>query len=185
MPTHKTITHAHAQGERNIEDEVMNQVQSGRVAMKPRWYFVSGALLGYFGLVSLFIVAAFLVNILLFSLRIHGPMSQWRFEYMLGRLPWWLALFAIGSVTGAVYLLRRYDFSYRKNFRLIAVAFISSVILAGWIIDTSGLNDVWSRGEGPMRRFYRQLDISDYSEAQQSPLRDGSQRRMKFMREGQ
>jgi hypothetical protein len=54
----------------------------------------------------------------------------------------------LGMVIG-IWLLRKYDFSYKINFKLLIIGLIASVIIAGWVIDATGLNDYWlHRGQG-------------------------------------
>lgn len=125
--------------------------------MKPRWYFVLGSLLMMAGFVSLTIGAVFLTNITLFLLRQHGPMGQWRLQTMLDSFPLWVPLLAVAGITLGIVMLRKYDFSYKKNFWLIVAGFIVSIVLAGYILNYLGLNDTWFR-QGPMRRFYRQIE---------------------------
>lgn len=135
----------------------MAKVKSKEILMKPRWYFVLGSILTLIGLVGFSIGAVFLVNVTLFLLRRHGPMGQWRLQLMLSSFPWWIPVLAIVGVIVGIWLLKKYDFSYRKNFPLIIAGFILSIVLAAFILDYVGLNDLWSR-QGPMRRFYQQIE---------------------------
>lgn len=137
----------------------MSKVRTEQVSMKPRWYFVLGSGLAVASLTASVIAAVFATNLVVFLLRQHGPMGQWRFQQMLGSFPWWIPILAIMSAILGVWLLKRYDFSYRKNFSLILLGLIVSIILAAIILDQSGLNDAWSR-RGPMRRFYQRLNQS-------------------------
>ena len=57
-------------------------------------------------------------------------------------------------------MLKKYDFSYKKNFHLIIIGIITSIIIAGLFIDYLGLNDVWSH-QGIMRRLYQQSENSN------------------------
>jgi len=125
--------------------------------MKPRWFFVVGSLLMMAGLVGLSIGAVFLTNITLFLLRQHGPMGQWRLQVMLDNFPLWVPVLAVAGIVLGIVLLRKYDFSYKKNFWIIISGFIISIILAGFVMDYLGLNDVWSR-QGPMKRFYQEIE---------------------------
>ncbi len=135
----------------------MAKVKSNEISMKPRWYFVLGSLLVMVGLVGLSIGAIFLTNITLFLLRQHGPMGQWRLQTMLTSFPLWVPILAIGGIVLGIVLLRKYDFSYKKNFWVIIAGFVISIFLAAFVIDYLGLNDIWSR-QGPMRRFYQQIE---------------------------
>ena len=141
----------------DFEKEVMSKVTSGQITMKPKWYFVLGSVFSIGGLAALSVASVFLVNIIMFSLRKHGPMGQWRLEAMLESFPLWIPILAILGISLGVWLLKKYDFSYKKNFLVITAGFIASIIIAGFVIDQLGLNDVWSR-RGMMRKFYQGIE---------------------------
>lgn len=156
----------HVKTHNTVEDVVMEKIRSGKVSMKPRWYFVMGSLLMSIGIIGISIGAIFLTNISLFLLRQHGPMGEWKLQLMLQSFPWWIPILAgIGVVIG-ILLLKRYDFSYKKNFRVTILSFITLVILAAILIDILGLNDTWFR-QGPMRGFYQSIEMNE----SQTPLR--------------
>ena len=136
----------------------MSQVKSGQITMKPRWYFVIGSLLLFGGVVALSVGAVFLVNLTVFSLRSHGPMASWRLQLMLESFPWWAPALAATGVILGVNLLKKYDFSYKKNFKLIIISFVLAVLATGFMLDKLGLNDYWQR-RGRMRQIYQHLDV--------------------------
>ena len=141
----------------NFEKTVMAKVRSNKIAMKPKWYFISGSVLVATGLICLSVMSIFLTNLILFLMRRHGPMAQWRFEQILTSLPVWIPLLAIFGTVSGILVLKKYDFSYKKNFMLIIIGFVLSIIMAAFIIDYLGLNDLWSQ-RGPMKRFYQQIE---------------------------
>ncbi|MDD5681359.1 MAG: hypothetical protein PHI59_09000 [Candidatus Omnitrophica bacterium] len=141
----------------DLEKAVMAKVKSNEISMKPRWYFIAGSFLAMAGLIGFSILAIFLTNLTLFSLRQHGPMGQWKLQLMLTNFSWWIPIFAILGIVGGIWLLKKYDFSYKKSFWFIIFGFIISIILAAFILDHSGLNDTWSR-QGPMRRLYQKIN---------------------------
>ncbi len=141
----------------HLEETIMEKVKSNEISMKPKWYFVVGSILTVTGLVGFSIGAVFLTNLTLFLLRRHGPMGQWRLEQLLTSMPIWIPILAVVCIVIGIWLLRKYDFSYKENFKLIIFGFILSVVLAAFVIDQLGLNDTWSR-QGPMRRFYPRAD---------------------------
>ncbi|MBU1033695.1 hypothetical protein KKI22_01965 [Patescibacteria group bacterium] len=138
----------------NLEKTVMTKITTGAINMKPRWFFVLGSISMILGLVSASIGAIFLMNLIFFLLRQHGPMGEWRLQLMTENFPWWILLFAVGGIVSGIYLLKKYDFSYKKNFSLIAGVFVIALILAAFLINLTGINDLWSR-QGSMRRFYQ------------------------------
>lgn len=125
--------------------------------MKPRCYFWFGSALLFSALIGFSLVAVFLINLTIFSLRQHGPMGQWRLELMLASFPWWLPPLVVFGAAGGIYLLKKYDFSYRKNFLFIVLGFILAIVTTAYLIDHFGFNEAWSR-RGSMRRFYRQIE---------------------------
>jgi hypothetical protein len=140
----------------DFEKAIMSKVKSNELIMKSHWYFVAGSVLTFIGFVTFTIVAVYLTNLMLFLLRKHGPMGQFRLEQILNSFPWWIPIFAIVGTIGGILFLRKYDFSYKKHFWLIIAGFFLSIILAAFLLDYFGLNDAWSR-QGPMRGFYHQL----------------------------
>ena len=139
----------------NITDNIMNQIREGRVKMRPKAYFVFGSLLVLGGLVASVVTSVFLVSLTRFALRSHGPMGQYRFEQLLSSFPWWAPILAIVGLVIGIWFLRRYDFSYKRNFWIVIIGFVMAILIAGWVIDMSGLDEVWLR-QGPMRGIMRQ-----------------------------
>lgn len=128
----------------------MGQIHFGKIKMKPKIYFVVGSTLTFFGLVFSIITSVFFVGLVRFSLRIHGPMGQFKLDQMVSNFPWWTTIFAILFLTIGIWLVRQYDFSYKKNPLIIIIGFILAIVFAGWIIDMTGLNERLIQ-RGPMR----------------------------------
>ena len=72
-----------------LEEKVMSQVKTGKISMKPKWYFAVGSLLLFSGVVSLSVGAIFLINLTIFTLRKRGPITCWRLQTMIENFPWW------------------------------------------------------------------------------------------------
>ncbi len=138
-----------------LEEAVMTQISNNEISMKPRWYFLLGSLLMSAGLLGLSIGAIFMLNLSFFLFRQHGPMGQWRLQLMLQTFPWWIPALAVFGMVAGIYFLKKFDFSYKKNFSAIVLAFIATIILAAFLIDVTGINDTWF-GKGPMRGLNRQ-----------------------------
>lgn len=135
----------------------MERIKKEKINMKPKWYFWLGSLLMFAGLIGLTMVSVFFVSLIAFSLRSHGPMGAIRYQQIISSFPWWAPIIVItGLVTGPI-LLRKYDFSYKKNFLFIIFIFISAVLVTGILIDILGFDNLWIK-RGPMRRFYQQYN---------------------------
>lgn len=140
----------------HMEETVMQKIKSGQIEMKPKWFFVLGSAFATVGLISFAIGAVFLINLTVFLIRKKGP-GIGRLNFMLESFPLWIPLFAVLGIVLGVWLLKKYDFSYKKNFRLIIAGFIASILLAAFAIDYLGLNEIWSKG-GAMRKFYQRIE---------------------------
>lgn len=142
-----------------IETIIMEKIKTEEVKMKPKWLFIVGSVLAIAGLIGLTIGATFLTNLTIFLLRKRGP-GYGKLELMLEGFPLWVPILAVFAVILGIWLLKKYEFSYKKNFLLIIFIFIFSIIIAGFLIDKTGLNTVWSH-KGAMGRFYQQLEDGD------------------------
>ena len=133
----------------------MDKIHHGKIKMRPRVYFVIGSFFTFLGLLASILTSIFLVGLMRFFLRTHGPMGEYRLEQMLSIFPWWVPVIAILGIVIGIWLLRRYYFSYKINFKVMVIGFVVAIIVAGWIIDTTGLNDTLFR-QGPMQGIMRQ-----------------------------
>jgi magnesium-transporting ATPase (P-type) len=135
---------------KNITEDIMNQIEQGKIKMKPRVYFIVGSILTFIGLVSSLIVSIFLFGLIRFSLRTHGPMGEYRLDQIMSNFPWLTIVFAIVGLVLGVWLIRQYDFSYKIKTWFVVMGFILAVMVAGWVIDSVGINDTLFQ-RGPMR----------------------------------
>jgi hypothetical protein len=140
----------------NISSIVMDKIHKGQIKMRPRVYFIIGSIFVIMGLVASSVTAIFLVSLTRFMLRTHGPMGEYRLEQLLSSFPFWVPFVAILALILGVVFLRRFDFSYKKNFWFLILGFVLAIFFTGWIIDMAGFDDVWFR-QGPMRGMMRNI----------------------------
>jgi len=140
---------------KNITDNIMDQIHEEKIKMRPRAYFIIGSVLTFVGLVSSLLVSVFLVGLIRFSLRSHGPMASYRLDQILSNFPWWAPALAVVGLVIGIWLLRKYDFAFKVNFKAVIIGLVFTIIIGGWVVDVVGLNDVLSR-RGPMRGMMRQ-----------------------------
>jgi hypothetical protein len=145
-----------------ISGEVMGKIHDKHIQMRPKIYFIIGSIFVFLGMVFSVIASVFLVSLTKFALKTHGPMGEYRWEQLLSSFPWWAPILALVALIIGVLILKKFDFSYKRNFTLIVIGFIASVIVAAFVIDSLGFNEIWSR-QGPMRRLYQQIDTQNTS----------------------
>src|SRR3989344_4005823 len=146
----------------NIKNNVMAQIKGGKITMHSKAYFVIGSIFLFVGLIALFILSVFLINIMFFILKAHGPMGQYRLELLISNFPWWAPLFSILGIILGIWILRKYDFSYKKNFLLLVILFIGAIVFTGWLMDATGIDNIWfKRGpmQGIMKRYIQGNNI--------------------------
>lgn len=132
----------------------MDQIHNEKIKMRPRIYFLVGSAATFIGLASSVVVSIFLVGLMRFFLRSHGPRGSQRLDQILSSFPWWMLVSAVLGLIVGVWLLRKYDFSFKINFKLVILGFILAIIVGGWVVDIIGLNDILVR-RGPMQGIMR------------------------------
>ncbi len=148
---------------KDVTGTIMDKIHGGEIKMRPRVYFVIGSLLTFTGLVLSILTSIFLIGLVRFSLRAHGPMAEYRLEELLSRFSWWGPICALLGLVIGIWFLRRYDFSYKINFKVIIIGFIAAIVVAGWVLDMTGLNDVLFH-QGPMRQYLQENSLQSSSD---------------------
>lgn len=139
----------------SITNNVMKKISSQKIKMKSRWYFFLGSLALLISLIGVVFLSIFSISLITFSLKTHGPMGAIRYQEIISNFPWWALPTTFISLTISIFLLKKYDFSYKINFLTLGVFFIAAIILSGVLIDLLGLDNLWMK-KGRMRRFYKQ-----------------------------
>jgi hypothetical protein len=142
----------------NITENVMSAIKKEQVTMKPKWHFVLGSVLMTGGLTGLAILSIFFISVISFSFRTHGGMgSMMRYERFLTSFPWGAVVVATIGVGLGSWLLKKYDFSYKRNFPLLIISALVAILFAGWLVNYTGLDALWMK-KGPMKDFYKHYD---------------------------
>jgi hypothetical protein len=136
----------------HLAEDVMEKIHNKKVSIIPHFYFITGSAFLGIGIFFVFLITMFCVNIFSFHFRVMHPMglSQNFFVPIIT-----LALGLISVLFGAI-LLRKCDFSYRKSFLGILIAFIITAVFFGIIIDISGFNER-PRPPKMMNMMYRKI----------------------------
>lgn len=142
----------------DVAEEVMKKINKGEVKMRPKWFFVLGSIALIAGVFGTFLMSSFLISLVSFSLRTHGPMGKYRFYELLTSFPWWALIFAVFGFVLGIWLLKKFDFSYKKNFVYIILIIAVAIVASGMITDKLELDRVWTTKEGIMKKMYQRYD---------------------------
>jgi len=139
---------------KNLKNEILKKIKKGEIKMKPRWYFILGSIITFFGFLFSTISAILIFNLILFLFRTHyGPMYHYRLQLILTNYPWWLIILGIILLILGIKILKNYDFSYKKNFLVIIIVYFLIIFLSVYLIDYFNLNKSFYN-RGFIKRFY-------------------------------
>jgi hypothetical protein len=139
----------------NIKKNIMEKIKENKISMRPKSLFILGSMLTFAGLIASIIFSVFLVSLISFLLKEHGPMGDYKLSLMLNSFPWWAIFLAgLGLISG-ILLLSKYDIIYKINYLYLIMGFVIAIIIAGWTIDKTGIDNLWLN-QGPMRGIMRQ-----------------------------
>jgi len=122
-----------------ISERVLEAIRSGRVSMKPRWYFVVYAILGVAAGVVVLLLLLYTASFIVFVLRVTGiwfvPSFGGRGWFALARsAPWLLIVLCFLYVGILEALIRRYAFAWRRPLLYSAVGIIAVGVIGGILI---------------------------------------------------
>lgn len=123
----------------------MSQIKSGKLDMKSRWVYVAKKIGLGSGLALTMLVLAFSINIFLFYVQsnnllpfLHEGSSTW--QEILHSLPYDLILIILILLLGLNFIIKKFDFSYKKPFSMIFSVFIGLIIWAAMMLFISNFN---------------------------------------------
>lgn len=153
----------------DLTAQIMDQIDSGQVKMKPKIYFVLGSILSSLGIGLALVFSLISISILSFRLRKFGlsGLIISGSRPLLAPLPLIILLIGLVIFYLGLRILKKYDFTYRHNFLAITVVILLIVVGLGIFTDQLGFNQ-WLEKRTGMRQIYqqRQLDTQPNSAAQ-------------------
>jgi hypothetical protein len=139
----------------NIKENIMEKIKENKISMRPKSFFILGSIFTFVSLIASIMFSVFLVSLISFLLKEHGPMGDYRLSLIINSFPWWIAPLGIAGLILGIWFLSKFDFSYKTNYLFIIIGFILAIIIAGWTIDRTGIDNLWLN-QGPIRGIMRQ-----------------------------
>ncbi|MCE9643935.1 hypothetical protein K8Q93_01670 [Candidatus Parcubacteria bacterium] len=124
----------------NLKDQLLKDIRSGEVAMRPRYFFLLKIVALASVATAVLILSVFIFNFILFGLRINhhqellGFGSRGLFTF-LRVFPWFLLLLDVALVVLLEYLLRRFKFGYKVPVLYLLAGLFVGTLLAGFAVD--------------------------------------------------
>lgn len=125
-----------------LKDNIMSPIETGRVKMHPRWYFVIKAALYLVGIILGILFLLYLVSFIIFIFYQNNVWLLPGFglrgirEFLVA-LPWVLIFLAILFVILLEILVKRYSFVYRRPLIYSTMGIIVLAVVGGEVITTN------------------------------------------------
>lgn len=126
----------------NVLENVMDQIKQGKIKIRPKGYYVIGSILTFIGTIFSIVSSSFLFGLLRFSMRAHyGRGAQYKIDSAISNFPWWIVILAILSLSLGIWLIKKYNFSYKIKPVFLIVSFVFAILISGIAIDLTGFNE--------------------------------------------
>ena len=159
---------------KNITLEVQEKIQSGKLKMKPKAFFVLKSTLYIVGTLLILCFTLYLVSFIFFILRANGIMDLSRFGFrgfgiILVSLPWFLIILTLILVIVLEILGKHFSFVYRWPLMYSLLGVVLVVLTFGALVGQSRIHySVLTRAEdrslpfaGSMYRHYGMIHMKD------------------------
>jgi hypothetical protein len=129
----------------NFKQNILSKIKTGEVDMKPRWHFVLKSLLFILGIITVTLVAVYLLSFILFALRQNGvgfaPLYGFRGISIFIMSSPWLLIASTGAFISILYILiSRYSFSYQKPLVYSMIGVVLLALLSSLLIQQTGMH---------------------------------------------
>jgi len=144
---------------KDISDKIMKDIKAHEVKMKPKVYFVLGSVMLGVSLAFLVLFTSFFIHLVMYRMRIDSPQSFLGFGRMgltpfLLNFPWIQLGLVVGGLLIGLHLLKRYDFSYKKNIWMVILVAVTLVVTLAFVIDSVGFDRRFGKMK-PIGPLYR------------------------------
>lgn len=140
-----------------LRNELMNKIRGEEVKMRSKNFFVFAKAVFEIALISLLLLAIFMMNISLYLPRRRFEMMEVRperpFGFFLSNTPWHFVLLAVFVVAIIIWALYRYTSLYKKNIILLLAALGFFVLFISFLFSRSQVNQSLERRK-EMKGFY-------------------------------
>lgn len=129
----------------NISDKVLNRIQSDNVKIRSRWFFIAEKLGLESGLLMAILIGIIILCFILYIMEQNGVFEFMEFgpsgwSVILENIPYDLVILAITFFIVASFIIKQFDFSYRKPFYLFSCGIIILIVISGTFLMWTGVS---------------------------------------------
>lgn len=145
-------------GKKDLSKEIVKKIKTEKVKMKPKAYFILGSVLLGFGVAGALLFSIIFTNRAFFRMRVFGPFGNLAFGKagigpFLSTFPFISLVLALIGIGGGLYLLRRYEFSYKRGLISLLIGVAALVVTIGFVLDQVGFGER-VRSYQPLTQLY-------------------------------
>ena len=171
----------------NIKEKILGYVKEGKVAMKPKWYFILRSILRIVVILIIFLIIIYFVSF--FSLVLSERETLRALDLrpkgireFLFAIPWLIVFLSLIMLAVLEFLVNKFSFVYKRPLVYSLFAIICFVLLTGFALSKIDRQYMFARfGEkpevpifGPMHKFYRgELDKRPFNKDFEKNLKKG------------
>lgn len=124
----------------SLAESIMNEIDQKDLKIKPKFYFVIGSLVLTMSATVFFVLSVLLTDALIYRVKTYR-----HYEYLLfgqpglraffAAFPWGLLILAVAGTLIGIYLVRRYESTYRFQLTSLALFASISILASGLILE--------------------------------------------------
>ena len=131
----------------SLRSKLMNEIKNDKIRMKSRWVFIAQKIGLQSGLALTVVLLVFLINAFFFYIKsnhlllpLHYGTAWW--QELLHSLPYDLILIIIVLLVLLNFIIKKFEFSYKKPFVVIFSAFIIFIIFWATALFIGNFNEM-------------------------------------------
>jgi len=129
----------------SIKEQILNEIKSGKVKMRPKFYFILKFLLFGLCIIIFFAISLYLFSFIFFILNINGAWLLTGFglggiKSLLISLPWFLILIAVILVLLIEFFIASFNFAYRRPLIYSIAIVLLFAIIGGVLVPKTSLH---------------------------------------------
>ncbi|USN53273.1 MAG: hypothetical protein H6760_03820 [Candidatus Nomurabacteria bacterium] len=128
----------------SLAEQITQEIKEQKLQMRPKAYFIIGGIALSVGLLASMALTLFFFSVVLYRLRVHQPLSylgHGGIGPFIENVPWIPIFVAVVGITLGIWLMRKYEFSYKHTFLWVAVGMVGGVTLFAVLLDQAGVPD--------------------------------------------
>ncbi|MFH0951824.1 MAG: hypothetical protein V1838_01395 [Patescibacteria group bacterium] len=143
-----------------IADEVLDEIKSGGIKMRPKYYYILGSLALGIGLGLTLLGTLFFIGVVTFRFRAQAPFDFLSFgtkgfNPFIANLPWLPGLIAVAGIVIGVILLRKYRLGYRHSLVTLLIVMVALVGTVGIALEVVGAHRPLEKAPGFIKMYHK------------------------------